>query len=147
MLCSHSFPCLDQTHGPSSTLKEPFEPGFCPTLAICVPHFQKRLKQLWVSTRFSLHASSSQHIKGLEEEVQAQSGYHSEDSSIRSSSWQGEQAKSLLAVSVNRSPAFKSSIDKLCWNVIGRATDYIYSWVTMHQGRNSIHESLPCVIL
>lgn len=128
-------------------LQEPFKPGSQPALTICAPHFEQRLKKPRVSRSFSSSASSSQHIKGLDEEVQAQSGYYSEDSSIKSSSWQGEQAKSLLTVSVNRSPAFQNSTDRLGLNIIGQATDYIYSWVTTHQERKWSHESLPRAIL
>lgn len=126
--------------------QEPFKPGSQPTLTICAPHFEQRLKKLRVSRRLYSCASSSQHIKGLDEEVQAQSGYYSEDSSIKSSSWQGEQAKSLLTVSVNRSPAFQNSTDRLGLNIIVQETDYIYSWVTTHQERKWSHESLPCAI-
>lgn len=133
--------------GIKKTLQEPFKPGSQPTLTICAPHFEQRLKKPRVSRRFSSCASSSQHIKGLDEEVQAQSGYYSEDSSIKSSSWQGEQAKSLLTVSVNRSPAFQNSTDRLGLSIIGQATDYIYSWVTTHQERKWSHESLPRAIL
>lgn len=85
-------------------------------------------------------------MKGLDEEVQAQSGCYSEDSSIKSSSLQGEQAKSLLTVSANHSPAFQNSTDKLRLSIIGQATDYIYSWVTTYQKRKWSHESLPCAI-
>lgn len=94
--CSHMFSFIHPTSCisikllvlPSALkrLQEPFKPGSQPTLTICAPHFEQRLKKPRVSRRFALCASSSQHIKGLDEEVQAQSGYYSEDSSIKSSS-------------------------------------------------------------
>lgn len=97
--------------------------------------FEQRLKKPSVSRRFSSCASSSQHIKGLDEEVQAQSGYYSEDSSIKSSSWQGEQAKSLLTVSANRSPVFQNSIDSLGLDIIG-------SWLHLQLSDNAPGEEM-----
>lgn len=55
--------------------------GSQPALTICAAHFEQRLKkkEKEYQGEFSLCVSSSQHIKGLDEEVQAQSGYYSED--------------------------------------------------------------------
>lgn len=128
-------------------LQEPFKPGSQPTLTICAPHFEQRLKKQSIKEIFFVCLKQPTHKRIGWRSAGTIWIYYSEDSLIKSSSWQGGQAKSLLTVSVNRSPAFQNSIDRLGLNIIGKATDYIYSWVTTHQERKWSHECLPCAIL
>lgn len=50
-------------------------------------------------------------MKGLADEVQTQSGDYSEDSWIKSNSWQDEQANIPHAASIDRSTASQNTTD------------------------------------
>lgn len=65
-------------------------------------------------------------MKGLDEEVQAQSGCYSEDIRLKAAAHQANKP-SLPTVSVNCSPALLNDTDRLGLNIIGQRTDYIYS--------------------
>lgn len=80
---------------------------------------------------------SSQQMKGLDEGAQAKSGYYSEDSSIISNSWRGEQTKSLFTVSVSLS---QSCFAKQHW--AGLEHNWKSNWLHLLLSDNSPGEEM-----
>lgn len=144
---SPNFLNSNQTSGWSYCSKEPFKSSSESTLTICAPHFQKRLKKYQ-----EYQGDFPQAPKAASTWKDWMKKHRPNLDIIQKIVWLKAAADkankpSFFTASVSRNSAFENSTDTMGLNIIGQRTDYIYSWVIIHQKRKWSNEILRCAIL